>query len=80
MVKVEELMAVVLRHIISDSSRPPQIVELPEAEFLEAPMTLVINKRTADVLDSLAKQFGTSRERVARSILHSLADIVDVSN
>lgn len=75
--KIDELMSLVLQHIIADASRPPQIVEIPEQEFLESPITLILNKNTTDLLDGLSKQFGTSRERIARSLLHAVAAFVD---
>jgi hypothetical protein len=74
---VDYLLKVILREIISNAGRPPQIVDIPEEGYVHSPLTIIINERTAAVLDGLREEFGTSRESVARSILHAFAMLVD---
>ena len=74
---VDLILKVVLREIMSDAGRPPQIVDIPEEGYVHSPLTVIINEKTATLLDGLATEFGTSRESVARSILHAIAALVD---
>ena len=76
---VDYMLKVVLREIISNAGRPPQIVDVPEEGFAHGPLTIIINAQTATVLDGLASEFGTSRESIARSVIHAFATLVDES-
>ena len=76
---IDDVLKAVLREIVSNAGQPPQIVDVPEEDIVYTPLTLIINKQTATILDSLATEFGTSRESVARSILHAIATVVDSS-
>lgn len=73
----EYMFKVVLREIISNAGRPPQIVDIPEEGIFHSPLTIIVNEKTAKVLDGLAMEFGTSRESIARSVIHAFATLVD---
>jgi hypothetical protein len=76
--EIDYLLKVIFREIISDSGLPPQIVDIPEEGFAHSPITMVVNENTARLLDALAREYGTTREGVAKSILHACAVLVEM--
>lgn len=72
----ESMFRVILHQLISDAGLPAQIVDIPDEDIAHSSLTIVINKDTASILDTLAKEFGTTRQGVARSVLHAFATYI----
>lgn len=74
---MEPLLEVVLRHLLLDGARPPQIVPLPEDGEDYTDITVVLPEKTVRVIDALASTYGTTRNNIARILLNAVGAYVD---
>ena len=66
----DNLVRDILRDVLVDAAPPPQIVPIPEPDFVHSTLTVVVPEQTMRVLTALAAVHGTNPNAVARSVLN----------
>lgn len=73
---LSELVELILRELVTDGMRPPQIVPVPDDAEDFCPVTVILPQRTIAHIDTLASVYGTSRENIVRIILNATSAVL----
>ena len=73
---LDALLTEILVAYIADGDLPPEVVPVPEIDGEYDKLTVLVNKRTSDVIAKVADAKGVSKETAARSILNVVASFV----